>query len=427
MVFAPASAQEVLDPISSPVATPQPLPTHRPLRVLHIIPDLCVAGAEMKLYKLLAATKRDRFAPMVISLRDRGGLREHIEALGIPVHSLGIRGSLPGPGSVRRLVQLVRELRPEVIHGWMYHGSLAAQFAAMFAREQPAVIWSVHQSLYSFAYEKWLTALVIRVNALLSRASRRIVYVSKTSASQHEAIGYNKERSLVFHPGFDTEKFAPSEEARLSVRRELGLDENAVLIGLIGRYHPVKDHGNFLRAAESLSRNQAHVRFVMVGKGVDQNNASLHKLIQDRRLEDRTHLLGERADVERIMAALDVVVSSSCSEGFPNVIGEAMSTGVPCIATAVSDLPEIVGATGRIVPARDSAALTEGIEELISLGRAGRQALGTAARARIIERYSVESSIAQYEELYELNRNVSEDRGPTRTALPARAPAACSD
>jgi glycosyltransferase involved in cell wall biosynthesis len=241
MVPALAPSEEVPNTIDnlSPAAAPLAVSGPRPLRVLHIIPDLCVAGAEMKLYKLLAATRRERFAPMVISLRDGGELRQRIKALGIPVHSLGIRGSLPGPKSVNRLVQIVRKIRPEVIHGWMYHGSLAAQFAAAFAHQRPAVLWSVHQSLYSFAYEKWLTALVIRLDAHLSRAPRRIVYVSKTSASQHEAIGYKKERTLVFHPGFDTEKFAPSEEARLSVRRELGLQDDSILIGLICRYHPV--------------------------------------------------------------------------------------------------------------------------------------------------------------------------------------------
>jgi glycosyltransferase involved in cell wall biosynthesis len=403
MVPAPAPAQEIPNTIDnlSPAAAPLAVSGPRPLRVLHIIPDLCVAGAEMKLYKLLAATRTDRFAPMVISMRDNGELRQRIEALGIPVHSLGIRGSLPGPRSVNRLVQIVRKTRPEVIHGWMYHGSLAAQFAAAFAHELPAVVWSVHQSLYSFAYEKWLTAWVIRLDACLSRAPRKIVYVSKTSASQHEAIGYRKERTLVFHPGFDTEKFAPSEESRLSVRRELGLQEDAILIGLIGRYHPVKDHGNYLRAAEMLSQTHSNVRFVMCGKGVDNKNAELRALIRDRRLEGRTFLLGERPDIERLVAALDIAASSSCSEGFPNVVGEAMSAGVPCVVTAVSDLPEIVGTTGRIVPARDSAALAAGIEELIAMGRRRRQALGAVARARMIERYSLESSIAQYEAVYE--------------------------
>jgi glycosyltransferase involved in cell wall biosynthesis len=364
---------------------------------------------------------------MVISMRDHGELRQRIEALGIPVYSLGIRGSLPGPRSVSRLVQIVRKTRPEVIHGWMYHGSLAAQFAAAFAHERPAVLWSVHQSLYSFAFEKWLTALVIRLDAFLSRAPRRIVYVSKTSASQHEAIGYKKERTLVFHPGFDTEKFAPSEEARLSVRRELGLQDDALLIGLIGRYHPVKDHGNFLRAAETLSQNHSNVRFVMCGKGVDHKNAKLGSLIRERGLEGRTFLLGERQDIERIVAALDIAASSSCSEGFPNVVGEAMSAGVPCIVTAVSDLPEIVGPTGRIVTARDSVALADGIVELISIGRAGRQALGASARALMIERYSLESSIAQYEAVYEGITTQARSERQQNLSVLARVPAAFLD
>jgi glycosyltransferase involved in cell wall biosynthesis len=425
MVPGLAPAQKVPNTVDnlSPSAAPLAVSVPRPLRILHIIPDISVAGAEMKLYKLLVATRKERFASMVISMRDRGELRQRIEALGIPVYSLGIRGSLPGPKSVSRLIRIVRETRPEVIHGWMYHGSLAAQFAAAFAHERPAVLWSVHQSLYSFAYEKWLTALVIRLDALLSRAPRRILYASKTSASQHEAIGYKKERTLVLDPGFDTEKFSPSEEARLSVRRELDLQEDALLIGLIGRYHAVKDHGNYLRAAEIISQNHSNARFIMCGAGVDHKNASLRALIRERRLEGRTFLLGERPDIERIVAALDIVASSSCSEGFPNVVGEAMSAGVPCVVTAVSDLPDVVGTTGRIVPPRDSPALAEGIEELISIGPLGRQALGAVARARIIERYSLDSSVAQYEALHEGIAAQAQNQHHDPLCLPACAPA----
>jgi glycosyltransferase involved in cell wall biosynthesis len=412
-----ASLHEVrstLDEVS-PAATPPLVTTLSPLRILHIIPDLSIAGAEMKLYKVLSANRKELFTPTVISMRDRGELRQRIEALGIPVYSLGIRGSLPGPSSIRKLMRIVREMRPEVIHGWMYHGNLAAQFAATLARDRPAVLWSVHQSLYSFAYEKWLTALVIRLDGLLSRAAQKIVYVSKTSASHHESIGYRKEKTLVFHPGFDTEKFAPSEDARLSLRRQLGLADNTLLIGLIGRYHPVKDHGNYLRAAAKLSQKHPEVRFVMCGKGVDYQNAVLGNLIRELRLEQRVILLGQRTDIERIVAALDIVASSSCSEGFPNVVGEAMSAAVPCVVTAVSDLPEIVGNTGRVVAVKDSSALAAGLEELIEMGRAGRLALGAAARARIIERYSLESSIAQYETVYEgLAAQTGNDRKPLR-------------
>lgn len=396
----PSEVRKTIDNLSR-AASPLPVSTSQPLRILHIITDLCVAGAEMKLYKLLATTNRERFTPTVISMRDRGELRERIEALGIPVFSLGIRGPLPGPVSVNRLVRIVRQARPDVIHGWMYHGNLAAQFAAAFARERPSVLWSVHQSLYSFVYERWLTAAVIKLGAHLSPRPEKIVYVSRTSATQHEVVGYNKEKTMVFHQGFDTEKFAPSAAARRSVREELGLSEDALLIGLAGRYHPVKDHANFLRAAELVSKRRPEACFVLCGKGVDRANAELRALVEEKQMRGRIHLLGERRDIQRIMAALDIAVSSSCSEGFPNVVGEAMSSGVPCVVTAVSDLPEIVGTTGRVVPPRDSAALAAAIEELVALGRVDRQALGQAARARVIERYSLESSVAQYEAVYE--------------------------
>lgn len=416
----PQEVRKTIDNLSR-AASPLPVSTPKPVQILHIITDLSVAGAEMKLYKLLAATDRERFAPTVISMRDRGELRERIEALGIPVFCLGIRGPLPGPVSVNRLVRMVRQARPDVIHGWMYHGNLAAQFAAAFARKRPSVLWSVHQSLYSFVYEKWLTATVIKLGARLSRRPEKIVYVSRTSATQHEVVGYNKDRTLMVHYGFDTEKFAPSEEARSSVRQELGLPQDALLIGLIGRYHPVKDHANFLRAAARVLQSRPEVRFVLCGKGVDHNNAPLRALVEERQIGGRIHLMGERGDIQSIMAALDIAVSSSCSEGFPNVVGEAMSSAVPCVVTAVSDLPEIVGTTGRVVPPRDSAALAAAIEELIALGRVDRQALGQAARARVIERYSLESSVAQYEAVYEsMTAQTTTDRQPSLLLSQAR-------
>jgi glycosyltransferase involved in cell wall biosynthesis len=380
---------------------PQQGSTAAPLRILHIIADLSLAGAEMKLYKLLTTSDRQRFAHTVLSMRDGGGLRAQIEALGIAVHSLGIRGSLPHPASIRTLARVVRKIEPQVIHGWMYHGNLAAQAAAVLSRNKPGVLWSIHQSLYSFAYEKRLTALVIRLGARLSRLPEKIVYVSRTSAAQHESAGYSAAQSLVVPYGFDTEKFAPSEQAREALRRELGLTKDALLIGLVGRYHPVKDHANFLHAAAQIVKRRPDVRFVLCGRGVDQSNANLAQLIKRLGLEPQVYLLGERSEIQTIIAAFDLAVSSSYSEGFPNVVGEAMSCAVPCVVTEVSDLPDVVGKTCPVVPARDSAALAAAIAELINAGPDYRRALGNAARARIIERFTLEKSVARYEAVYE--------------------------
>ncbi|HYY56637.1 MAG TPA: glycosyltransferase [Pyrinomonadaceae bacterium] len=372
------------------------------IKVLHIINDLSIGGAEMMLYKLLSGMNEERFSPVVLSLVDRGKLRERIEALGIPVYSARMSPEMPTPASAWRIIRLVRRIKPDLIQGWMSHGNLVAQLVATLASRRSSVLWSIRQTLYSFDYEKRATAYAIKMCARLSKRPARILYNSRTSSAQHGAIGYSTEKTLVIPNGFDTELFAPSGEARLSVRSELGVAENTFLIGLVGRFHPMKGHAHFLRAAKRLLKTYPDVQFVLSGKGVSWDNLSLCELVQTLGLVERVHLLGERQDMPRITAALDIASSSSSyGEGFPNVIGEAMSCAVPCVVTDVSDLPWVVGETGRVVPPRDPEALARAWADLIEMGTEGREALGAAARRRVIQYFPLESVVAQYEELYE--------------------------
>jgi len=371
-------------------------------RIIHIINDLSIGGAEMMLYKLLLEVNRERFDPVVVSLRNRGLLNSRIEALGVPVHSVAMRLPLPTPTSCWRLMRLVRRLNPDLVQGWMYHGNLAAQIAVALARLPVTVVWNVRQSLYDFNYEKRLTAAVIKLSARLSNLPARIIYNSRLlAAAQHGALGYQSQNSLVIPNGFITNLFTPSPEARRCVRTELGVAEDALLIGLVGRYHPVKDHANFLQAAAILLRSHSDVQFVLCGEGVNWMNPALCSLIHELNLAERIHLLDQRDDMARITAALDIATSSSCAESFPNVIGEAMSCGVPCVVTDVSDLVWIVGETGRVVPPRNAEALADGMRELVEMGPEGRTALGKAARERVINHFPVNEIESLYEALYE--------------------------
>jgi glycosyltransferase involved in cell wall biosynthesis len=372
------------------------------IKVLHIINDLSIGGAEMMLYKLLSGMSEERFYPVVLSLVDRGKLRERIEALGIPVHSAGIDPEMPSPAPIWRLIRLARSLKPDLIQGWMSHGNLVAQLLATFVSRRSSVLWNIRQTLYSFEYEKRGTALAIKLCARLSRKPDRILYNSRTASAQHGAIGYRTEKTLVIPNGFDTVLFAPSPEARQSVRSELGVAESTFLIGLVGRFHPMKGHASFLRAAKLLLEQYPDVQFVLSGKEVSWSNQFLCDLVQRLGLVERVHLLGERQDMPRITAALDIASSSSSyGEGFPNVIGEAMSCAVPCVVTDVSDLPWVVGETGKVIPPRDPKALAEAWAELIELGIEGREALGQAARRRVIQYFPLDRVVAQYEALYE--------------------------
>ncbi len=398
-----AGAAKAIDEGSMPEAkaTNTPVTSPPPITILHIINDLSIGGAEMMLYRLLSEKSRQRFEPVVISLMNRGSLRQQIEELGIPVYSARMPPRLPTPASIWRLIRLVRQIKPDLIQGWLYHGSLAAQVGSLSFKRVPT-LWSIHCSIYSLSFEKKLTAAVVRFCALLSRLAAHIIFVSRTSQSQHQALGYDLRRSSVVPNGIDTSLFAPSIEARESVRSELGLPHETLLLGVIGRYHAMKDHANFLKAAALVAARYPEVHFLLAGRGLDHENRVLRRLISELELDGRTHLLGERADIARLVAALDIFcLSSSHGESFPLIVGEAMAAAVPCVVTDVGDSAWILSGTGRVAKPRDAQALAAACTDLLSLGQAGRSNLGRAARTRVVEHFSLATVVAEYEALYE--------------------------
>ena len=371
------------------------------IKVLHVISDLSVGGAEMMLYKLLSHSDRERFEPTVVSLMGRGALSPRIEALGIPVCAVGMRQGTPTPSATWRLARLARRLKPDLVQGWMSHGNLAALLTGAVAPGSVPVLWNIRRSLYSFEHDKPLTRATTKLGARLSGLPARILYNSRVGAAQHEKFGYRADKTLIIPNGFDTKIFAPSTEARSSVRLELGVAEDTVLVGLVGRYSPMKDHATFLKAAASLLKSRPDVHFVLSGRGVDRKNPALGGLVRDLGIAKHVHLLGERHDMPRLTAALDIASSSSAfDEGFPNVVGEAMSCGVPCAVTDVGDSAWIVGETGRVVPPRDPEALGAAWRGLVEMKATARRELGIRARRRIKELFSIDKIVRQYEKIY---------------------------
>ncbi len=373
------------------------------MKIVYAIVGLTTGGAEIMLYRILSKINRDRFSPYVVCLMDRGTLGDRIEALGIPVYTLGMKtAGVPTPNVIRKLVNIIREIKPDLIQGWMYHGNLAAQFASLFVGKQIPVFWTIQGTVYSLKLEKKMTAAIIKLSAYLSRFTTKVIHVSQVGKIQHEALGYDKKNGCVIFNTVDTSLFVPSEAARADIRAELGLPENAFLIGLVCRYHPMKDHANFLQAAALLLQEYPDIHFALVGTGVVKENESLYQTIEQLGISHRTHLLGERSDMPRITAALDIASSASAyGEGWPLIVGEAMSCGVPCTVTDVGDSGLIVGNTGWVVPPKNPEALAKAWQESIELGSQGIEKLGKAARTRIIESFSLDTVVSEYEALYE--------------------------
>jgi glycosyltransferase involved in cell wall biosynthesis len=371
------------------------------ISILFIITGLNTGGAEVMLYKLLSHMDRSRFSPVVVSLREDGPFAQKIRSLGIEVISLDVLSLGHAFRGLRQLRKEVSARDIQIIQGWMSHGNLTAVLVRMMSRRRIPVLWGVRQALYSLGHEKRMTAAVIKLASYFSRIPHRIIYNSSVSAQQHAAIGYSAARQIIIPNGFDTDLYLPSPEARREVRSELGISQNAVLIGLVGRYHPMKDHATFLRAASQIAGKYSDLHFILAGDNVDRGNKELMRLARDFGLLEKIHFLGRRDDIPRITAALDIAACSSFTEGFPNVVGEAMSCGVPCVVTDVGDTARLVGDTGKVVNPRDPQAFAIALEGMISLGEEKRNELGVKARQRIINMFSIRSIVRQYEALYE--------------------------
>ena len=241
---------------------------------------------------------------------------------------------------------------------------------------------------------------------------RVIVSCSNAAVDVHRKLG-DADKFRVIPNGTDLETFKPDADARRAVRDELGLDDSTPVIGMVARFHPQKDYPNLLAAAGQLVRSHPGVRFVLCGLGLDAANAPLASLLRANGVENHVILTGLRRDIPRLLNAFDLhTLSSSFGEGFPNVVGEAMAAGVPCVVTDVGDSALIVGDTGITVPPRDPAALAQGWRELLDLPREELDVLRVRARQRIADEFSLGAIVAQYESLYEQVAAGRSRRGP---------------
>lgn len=371
-----------------------------PLQVVHIIAGLEVGGAEMTLCRLLPALRERQISGSVITLTDGGPLGKQLVAKGIPVFPMGMPSGRPSLPGVWRLLGMLRQLRPQVIQGWLYQGNLAALAGQRLALPGAPLVWNIRHSLDDLSHEKKGIARVIAMGRRFSGLASTIIYNSARSAKQHQAYGYAADRSVVIPNGFDGTIFHPAPEARERTRRELGLEPDQIAIGLVARYHPVKGHAEFFQAVAPVMADFPSVRLVLAGRGIDAGNRELLGLIARQGLTERVLLTGERRDLPEFWPALDIAALSSHAEAFPNILGEAMASGVPCVTTDVGDAAMIVGASGRVVPPRDPSAMATALREIIAMGAESRRALGREARRRVLENFAFAGTVARYEELY---------------------------
>ena len=370
------------------------------IKIMHVITTLGPAGAETMLCRIASGMDSSRFENEIVSLTGILDLAERMQEIGVRVRTLGMGTSLPNPLLVMRLAQWIRASKPDVIHTWMYHANLIGALAARLAGNVP-VVWGIHHSALDPRVDKRRTMLVNRACAFLSRKfAARVVCCSEASLRVHKNLSYAAEKLEVIPNGFDLNQVKPDPSARVSVRRELGIRADTLLIGIAARFHPLKDHRNFVQAAARLRKKIPAVHFLLCGLDITWQNSQLAGWIKAAGIQDCCHLLGLRRDMSRLFAAMDIATTASRSEAFPVVIGEAMACGTPCVVTDVGDSAMIVDQTGVVVAPRDPDALAEAWRRLIDAGPEVRRRLGIAARQRVEQNFALPAIVDRYQAIY---------------------------
>jgi glycosyltransferase involved in cell wall biosynthesis len=370
------------------------------MNVLHIIIGLDVGGAEMMLKRLVESHAGNlAYRRVVVSLTDIGKLGPQLQSNGVKVYSLGMRSAFDIPLVLWRLVRLIRTTRPDIVQTWMYHADLLGGLAARMAGNRH-VIWGIRTTDVR-AGGSSATVIVRWLCARLSNwVPQMIVCAAEASRQSHIAVGYDAKKMVVVPNGYDFSWLKASFEERQLLREQCGINQDDVVVGSLGRFHAVKDQENFVRAASLLAPQYPQLRFLMLGRGLDWDNAQLVDWIVSTGFKDRFILLGERKDVPQCLAAMDIFCLHSRTEGFPNVLAEAMAMGLPCITTDVGDAAMLLADTGVVVPKENSAALAQGVEKLLALDLDARHALGVRAKARVEAEFSMARARERFEEIY---------------------------
>lgn len=369
--------------------------TDQRTRVLFLIPSLASGGAERQLCELTQHLDRDRFEVHVATFYAPGegndGLfwNQLADRTDMELHCLHKRRGMAGfLTAIPKLLALGLRIRPHIVHGYTDGNAPALLVGRLLGAR---VIWGIRRTSGDPTKLNARSLTLRRWFILGSRFVDMIIFNSEAGRANHLRMGWSPRDARVVPNGFDVARFAPDPEAGSTQREVWGVPAGVPLIGISGRLHPVKDHPTFLRAAAKVLAAEPNAHFVCIGHGSEPYATQLRSQAEALGLGARVHWAGRVADMRSAYNALSVLMLTSTDEGFPNVLGEAMACGIPCVATRVGDAAPLVAHTGTVVAAGDVEGLVGGALALLREGTEARAARSAACRSRIVETFSVES------------------------------------
>jgi glycosyltransferase involved in cell wall biosynthesis len=385
------------------------------MHIVHVISNLGIGGAETMLVRLIRELSAGADRHTVVSFLPGGVYTEVLRDLGSEVIELEGTRSLQSIALWRPLGKALARAKPDLVQGWMYHGNIGASLAGIMGWHRAPVLWGIRQTLERLRDNRPLTQVFILAGGVLGFHPYRIVYNSTVAAEQHEAFLYPRSKRVTIYNGVDTQRFHPNIVQRLATRAQLGLPADAEVIGRVARNDPMKDNVTLLAAFKRIAAQRPRAHLLVIGTGMDETNRELAELARNTGARARVHLLGPQFKVEELVAAFDVAVSSSrYSEGFQNVLAEAMACAVPAVSTGIGEAAMIIADPARIVRHSDPEALAAAVSAVLDLPAPERARMGAQDRARIEANFEIGTAAARFQEVW---RAVdAEARGRNRTS-----------
>lgn len=363
------------------------------MKIIHIIIGLGIGGAELMLKRLVEGLDgKDRMQHSVISLTNLGPVGQQLQDAGISVTALGMKNALSLPSTFFKLRRELKKQAPDIVQTWMYHADFLGGLASKSLGIK-RIIWSVRNTFIesrgkiNFLFRKLCSYLSYRIPS-------QVIYVSNSARKEHISSGFNPHKSVVIGNGFDTSKYSFNEKNRDIYRHELMLTDNNIAVFSVGRYVPAKDHLTFVKAICNAAKSNKNVRGILIGR-----NISLEKFNLSNDEASLFIVLGERKDVAELLSAADIFCLHSITEGFPNVLGEAMSVGLPCIVTRAGDAEIILNDIESTFAIQDYFGISEKIV-FFAENEEIRKNQGLENRKSVINNYALESILDTYSLLY---------------------------
>lgn len=368
-------------------------------KIVHIIIGLNVGGAELMLKRLvLHSQETGQFQHSVISLTDTGAIGLDLQDQGIEVYSLGMTSLTSIPRIFLGLKKLLKKIRPDVVQTWMYHADFLGGLAAKSLGIKN-IIWGIRTTDVSQGASKQTVHLSKLCAKLSYYIPTTIVCAAHVSKDYHVGIGYDKSKMIVIPNGFDIEALSSTNVDGLNVREQVGLSADDTVIGSVGRFNPVKNQKLFVDVAATLLKDFPDLKFMLVGRDNTTENQELMSWIKKCDIADSFRLLGQRSDVNKCLRAMNIFCLHSKTEGFPNVVGEAILADTPCIAVNVGDVAVLLDEES-IATSNDVAGISSAIQNYLKYPKDKLKEKSDKNRENVITKYAIEVVLNKFHALY---------------------------